>query len=339
MKILWRVVFVVTGITASFLSSGSADESQPAIGEDDRIVFLGDSITEAGDRPNGYVDLVRQTFAEQSPDLNVQVIGAGISGNKVPDLEARLDRDVLSKNPTRVIVYIGINDVWHFRLDGHQGTDESAFENGLNNLVDRIRAVGAKVTLCTPSVIGEKTDGSNELDEMLDTYANITRKVADEKKTSLIDLRKAFLQELKTLNAEQKPQGLLTTDGVHLNPAGDRFVAAQMLSALGVKPMTDRLLRHVVLFKFKEGTTPEQLKTIEATFAALPAQIPQIHEFEWGTDISVENLAKGYTHCFLVSFLSAADREIYLPHAAHRGFVDVAKPHIDEVLVVDYWTK
>ena len=102
---------------------------------------------------------------------------------------------------------------------------------------------------------------------------------------------------------------------------------------------TNRLLRHVVLFKFKDDTTPEQTEQIEAAFRALPGQIEAIHAFEWGTDVSVEGLAQGFTHCFFVTFQSAADRDAYLPHPAHRAFGAILRPHLDKVLVLDYWTQ
>jgi len=98
-------------------------------------------------------------------------------------------------------------------------------------------------------------------------------------------------------------------------------------------------LRHVVLFAFKEGTTPEQVKTIEDAFRALPGKIPTIVDFEWGTDVSVENLADGFTHCFLVSFKDAEGRKAYLPHPAHLAFVAVLKPHLEKVLVIDFVAK
>jgi hypothetical protein len=98
-------------------------------------------------------------------------------------------------------------------------------------------------------------------------------------------------------------------------------------------------LRHVVFFKFKEGTSAETLKTITDAFAALPSKIDVIKDFEWGTDVGVENLSKGFTHCFFVTFADAAGRDAYLPHAAHKEFVDLVKPHLDDVCVVDYVPK
>ena len=103
--------------------------------------------------------------------------------------------------------------------------------------------------------------------------------------------------------------------------------------------MKDRLLRHVVLFKFKEDADPAAIKAVEEAFAALPSKIDAIHDLEWGTNNSPEDLARGYTHCFLVTFKSEEDRAAYLPHPAHKAFVEVLKPVIDEVHVVDYWAK
>ncbi len=96
------------------------------------------------------------------------------------------------------------------------------------------------------------------------------------------------------------------------------------------------VLRHVVLFKWKDGTPPATVKAIEDSFRALPARVPGIQGFEWGTDVSPEKLAQGFTHCFLVTFPDAAARDAYLPHPAHQEFVELMKPHLDKVLVVDY---
>ena len=172
---------VVSGMTSQ---AQTADVSLKA---NDRIVFLGDSITQAGAGPNGYVTLVRDELQKNDKGLKVEVIGAGISGNKVPDLEKRLDRDVLSKKPTVVVIYIGINDVWHGESDPAKGTLPERFNSGLGGIVDKIQASGARVILATPSLIGEKKNGANKMDAKLDQYAAITRKLAKEKKTGLCD--------------------------------------------------------------------------------------------------------------------------------------------------------
>ena len=98
------------------------------------------------------------------------------------------------------------------------------------------------------------------------------------------------------------------------------------------------MLRHVVLFKFKDTSTPADVERIVAAFRALPAKIPQIKAFEWGTDVSPEGKSQGLTHCFLLTFATAADRDAYLPHPAHQEFVALVGPHVDKVCVVDYWS-
>jgi hypothetical protein len=102
------------------------------------------------------------------------------------------------------------------------------------------------------------------------------------------------------------------------------------------KQNDEKLLRHVVLFKFKDSATPAQVKEVERAFSALPSKIPTIIGYEWGTNISPENLAQGYTHCFLVTFKNAADRDAYLPHPAHKEFGKILSPHLDKVLVIDF---
>lgn len=102
---------------------------------------------------------------------------------------------------------------------------------------------------------------------------------------------------------------------------------------------TKKMLRHVVLFKFKDSSTPAQVKEVEDAFLALPSKIKEIKSLEWGTNNSPENLAQGFTHCFFVTFDSEEDRAVYLPHPDHKAFGAILGPHLDKVLVIDYWTK
>ena len=101
----------------------------------------------------------------------------------------------------------------------------------------------------------------------------------------------------------------------------------------------DSVLRHVVLFKFKDSTAAEDIKKVEDAFSALPNKIPQIIDYEWGVNNSPEDLNKGLTHCFFLSFKSEEDRAIYLPHPDHKAFGAILGPHLDDVLVLDYWTE
>ncbi len=98
-------------------------------------------------------------------------------------------------------------------------------------------------------------------------------------------------------------------------------------------------LRHVVMFKFKDSSSPSDVKKVEEAFASLSKKISLIKEFEWGTNNSPENLNQGLTHCFLVTFSSEKDRDDYLVHPEHKKFVEILKPHLDKVTVLDYWTQ
>ncbi len=100
-----------------------------------------------------------------------------------------------------------------------------------------------------------------------------------------------------------------------------------------------KMLRHVVLFKFKDDASAADVKKVETAFKKLPSQIKEIKGFEWGTNNSPENLNQGFTHSFFLTFKSEADRAVYLPHPAHKAFGAVLKPYLDKVLVIDYWTK
>ena len=99
------------------------------------------------------------------------------------------------------------------------------------------------------------------------------------------------------------------------------------------------VLRHIVLIKYKDGTTPDEEKSVENAFRALKDKITVIHSFECGTNVSPEDLNQGFTHCFQLAFLSDAHRDEYLPHPAHREFGALLRPHIDKILVIDYWAK
>lgn len=116
-------------------------------------------------------------------------------------------------------------------------------------------------------------------------------------------------------------------------------VLAQSTAAAEAPAQGAKLLRHVVLFKFKDSCTTADVQKVVDAFSALPQKIDVIQGFEWGTDVGVENLSQGFTHCFLVTFRDAQGRDAYLPHPAHEEFKQLVRPLLDKVLVVDYWTK
>lgn len=214
------------------LAQGEKQDKAPPLKKGEKIVFLGDSITAGGVSPKGYVTLIKNNVGEKHKDLGIEIVGAGISGNKVPDLQKRLEKDVLAKKPSLVVIYIGINDVWHGEKDPARGTPADKFEAGLKEIIGKIKDAGARVVLCTPTVIGEKKLGTNALDAKLDEYAEISRKVAKDTGSQLCDLRKAFADHLAKNNADDKERGVLTTDRVHLNDAGNKLVAETVLATI-----------------------------------------------------------------------------------------------------------
>jgi len=116
------------------------------------------------------------------------------------------------------------------------------------------------------------------------------------------------------------------------------FNFSKNMATIKETQVVNKVLRHVVLFKFKEDTSTEKIKKVETEFKALQEKIPQILSYEWGLNNSPEGLDKGFTHCFFLTFASEKDREIYLPHQDHQAFVKLLDGILDDVLVFDYWT-
>lgn len=196
-----------------------------------RVIFFGDSITQAGVQPGGYITMMGQMLKDQHQDAAYELIGAGIGGNKIYDLYLRMDDDVLAKQPDIVVIYVGVNDVWHKSSYG-TGTDPDKFEKFYSAVITRLQKQNIKVVLCTPAVIGERTDHSNQQDGDLNRYSNIIRDLSKKYSLPLVDLRKAFIDHNLRNNPSNKESGILTTDRVHLNDAGNALVAEQMWQVL-----------------------------------------------------------------------------------------------------------
>jgi lysophospholipase L1-like esterase len=160
------------------------------------IVCFGDSITSGAVGPTGYVTLLQKRLPGRT------VVGAGVNGNTVRELLDRIDRDVIARNPETVVVEIGVNDAQLIR--------PTEFQRGLCRVVDKLHANNARVILCTLALCGEKTDRTNPIDERVDQFAAIARRVASDKQVTLCDLRKACLDYLKEHNAQNAARGVLT---------------------------------------------------------------------------------------------------------------------------------
>lgn len=192
-----------------------------------KVIFFGDSITQAGVNPGGYIVRVDSMCNKEGLKENFEFAGAGIGGNKIYDLYLRIEEDVLAKNPDIVVVYVGVNDVWHKSTHG-TGTDADKFEKFYQAVIKKLKDKNIKAILCTPATIGEKNDFSNSQDGDLNAYSKIIRGLAQKNNLPLVDLRKLFLDYNLKNNPDNKAKGILTTDGVHLNEKGNQLVADEM---------------------------------------------------------------------------------------------------------------
>lgn len=196
-----------------------------------KIIFFGDSITELGVKPGGYVTRIDSMCKLEGKGDQFEFIGAGIGGNKVYDLYLRMEDDVLSKNPDVVVIYVGVNDVWHKTLLG-TGTDADKFEKFYYAILKKLKDRNIKAVLCTPAVVGERNDMSNQLDGDLNRYSNIIRDIAKKSNLPLVDLRQQFLDYLKDNNPSNEEKNILTYDRVHMNAKGNQFLADAMWKVL-----------------------------------------------------------------------------------------------------------
>ena len=195
-----------------------------AIKDGEKLGFLGDSITEQGwKNPQGYVRLVVSGL--EANGIKVEPIPAGISGHKSDQMLARVDKDVLSKQPNWMTLSCGVNDVWH----GLKGVPIDQYEKNIREIVDKATTAGAKVVILTSTPIGENPNiGLNFAGA---AYNEKLTKIAKEKKLAVADLSADFWAELKTKGVPGK--NVFTTDGVHMNTEGNKIMARGVLKALG----------------------------------------------------------------------------------------------------------
>jgi len=196
-----------------------------------RVLFFGDSITQQGVEPGGYVTRIDSMCKRENRSADFEFVGSGIGGNKVYDLYLRMDDDVLAKNPDIVVIYVGVNDVWHKASYG-TGTDPDKFEKFYNAILKKLKDKNIRAILCTPAVIGERNDFSNQQDGDMNRYSGIIRGIAQKNNLPLVDLRQKFLDYNKQYNTENKESGILTRDRVHLNEKGNQLVADEMWRAI-----------------------------------------------------------------------------------------------------------
>ena len=218
-----------------------------------KIVMMGDSITQMGATPHGYVTLIDHTLKELYPSNAIEVINVGIGGQKAPDMHARFKKDVLDKHPDMVTISVGVNDVWHdFRNPAWTARDASGNSGRgikldvhlkeLDAMVSEAKATGIKVVMLSPTVVYE--DLNCDENKRITTYVNAQQKLAQKNQVSFVNLNKSFRSVISAFQKEAgRTQLLLTIDGVHLNDQGNTLMANDILRTLGV-PLPDRLSPH-----------------------------------------------------------------------------------------------
>lgn len=243
------VVFV-TIAGAKDAHEHQATGPKPMLTNSDRIITFGDSVTRLAYCPeaancnfkgDGWATMIKRDLAAQG--LTPEIISAGIGGDTTVDLLARVDYDVIQKKPTVVTLMIGLNDTWRYARDeslnpGQKGNvTPTEYEVNLRRIVSRIKPSGARVILCTPSLMGEDprkfNDPKDAMNACLNAYSEIVRRIAAEEQLQLLDVRRAFTAKEREINTQLESSGVLTiADGVHLNENGQRFMADLMLQAL-----------------------------------------------------------------------------------------------------------
>jgi lysophospholipase L1-like esterase len=218
-----------TFLTVIFASTHLIQAAIP-VKAGDKVAFLGDSITQAGQsNPSGYVQLIGSGL--EANGVKIEIIGAGIGGHKSNQMLERLERDVLSKKPQWMTLSCGVNDVWH----GANGVTLEDYKKNITAIVDQAQAAGVKVVLLTSTMIGENQ--SNPNNQKLVAYNECLRALAKEKKCLLADLNAEMQAALaEAVKSQPKPEkgNYLTSDGVHMAAAGNKMMAIGVLKGLGL---------------------------------------------------------------------------------------------------------
>ncbi len=204
----------------------------------DLIITLGNSITEGGEAPEGYVSIMRKVLEVLYPERTIFITNVGISGHKATDMHQRFARDVLQYQPNWVTISVGVNDVWHGfdkehpQGDGPRGIPLAQFRTEVSVMVQAAQAAGIQVALFTATVIKENLASLEN--QKLVAYNKALREIAKKYHCLLVDQAAAFREILTPLQTPDMPErGVLTNDGVHMLPAGNWLMAQTALQAWG----------------------------------------------------------------------------------------------------------
>lgn len=234
------LLLALTVTTTVVVASAQTAEAVPeALQGVKKIVCLGDSITQGGDGPNGYVGLLRKYLSTLYP--GTEIINSGISGHKSTDMLARFDRDVLAHKPDLLTISVGVNDVWHGFYENHplgdgpRGVSLEDYRKNVEEMVTKAKAANIRVVILSTTVIHE--DLKNRENAKIAGYNEALRDIAHKNGARFIDFQKPFQALIKTYRQTTGAHdNLLTSDGVHMNPEGNKVMAHTILNGLGVTP-------------------------------------------------------------------------------------------------------
>jgi lysophospholipase L1-like esterase len=229
------------------INPASADDSKLAVKAGEKIAFMGDSITQAGNKKNGYISLVMDALNKDG--LKLTHVPAGKSGNKSNNMLARLDTSVISKKPDWMTLSCGVNDVWHFSLRlgkrTFDGVSIEDYKTNIRKIIEKAEAADIKVVILTSTMIGE--DPEKETNKKLIPYNAFLREIAKEKGLPLADLSKDMHAALKEIpdaagkarmfgdpKYQRNIKNKLTSDGCHMNALGNIMMAKGVLKAFGL---------------------------------------------------------------------------------------------------------
>lgn len=203
-------------------------------GPDQKIVFIGDSITDCGRRDvfapygNGYMNMVRNFITARYPELNLTFVNKGIGGDTTRHLDARWEQDVIEEQPDWLSVKIGINDVWRaFGDSPNEAVPLPEYEETLRRLLTYARQeTGCRLLLAAPYMI--EPDRSNPMRAQMDKYGEKAREIAKEFNAPFVPTQAAFDQALLTTKPEY-----WAADKVHPNEPGHAVIALAFLRIIG----------------------------------------------------------------------------------------------------------
>ncbi|MEU8265210.1 SGNH/GDSL hydrolase family protein [Micromonospora sp. NPDC048999] len=195
-----------------------------------RVLFIGDSITDAGrdrscddDLGSGYAMMAGAWFTARHPGHRATFVNRGISGDRVRDLRARWETDCLAHAPQVVSVLIGVNDTWR-RYDQGDPTSVDGFARDYRHILEATRRLGARLILIEPFLI-PLDDAKRAWRKDLGPKVDAVRRLAAEFDATLVAVDELF-------QAADVDGRVWTNDGVHLTPFGHALLAQQWLRAV-----------------------------------------------------------------------------------------------------------